>query len=30
VDRERSARVERLPTFAVFRNGKVERLGLPH
>jgi uncharacterized protein len=29
VDRRRSAIVERVPTFAVFRNGKVEALG-PH
>ncbi|MEW5881862.1 MAG: penicillin-binding protein activator [Pseudomonadota bacterium] len=28
VDRDRSARVERVPTLAVFRNGRVERLGL--
>lgn len=28
VDRDRSARVERVPTLAVFRNGKVERRGL--
>lgn len=28
VDRERSARVQRVPTLAVFRNGKVERRGL--
>lgn len=28
VDRRRSARVDRLPTFAVFRNGKAERLEL--
>ena len=28
VDRDRSARVQRVPTLAVFRNGKVERRGL--
>lgn len=28
VDRDRSARVERVPTLAVFRNGRVERRGL--
>jgi outer membrane PBP1 activator LpoA protein len=28
VDRDRSARVERAPTLAVFRNGRIERRGL--